>query len=97
MLKIKMLAVCMSSLLVVGCASTSTATDADSRASRNLEFEVTDDDDKVTHVCRVERATGSNLRRRSCRTVEQMELERAEARTELERAQGSLVTPPPGG
>ena len=97
MLKIKLLAVSLVSVLVAGCASTSTTDAADSRASRNFEFEVTDDSDKVTHVCRVERTTGSNLGRRNCRSVEQIEADRAQARMELERAQGSLVTPPPGG
>ncbi|MBV2128122.1 hypothetical protein [Arsukibacterium indicum] len=94
-MKIKLVALSLASLLIVGCASTSDV--SDNRASRNFEFEVVDENDKVTHICRNERATGSNIGRRNCRTVEQVEADRAQARTELERAQGSLVTPPPGG
>ncbi|SNY55296.1 hypothetical protein SAMN06297280_2833 [Arsukibacterium tuosuense] len=97
MLKMKLLAVGLASVMAVGCASTSTTDTADNRASRNFEFEVVDDNDKVTHICRNERATGSNIGRRTCRTTEQIESDRAEARLELERAQGSLVEPPPGG
>lgn len=97
MLKIKLLAIGLASVLAVGCASTSTNDAVDTRASRNFEFEVVDEKDKVTHVCRVERTTGSNLGRRNCRSVDQIESDRAEARMELERAQGSLVKPPPGG
>jgi hypothetical protein len=95
MLKTKLLVVGLVSLLAAGCASTTDT--ADNRASRNFEFEVVDDNDKVTHICRNERATGSNIGRRNCRTVEQVEADRAQSRMELERAQGSLVTPPPGG
>lgn len=91
----KLLVVGLVSLLAAGCASTTET--ADNRASRNFEFEVVDDNDKVTHICRNERATGSNIGRRTCRTTDQIESDRAEARAELERAQGSLVTPPPGG
>tara|TARA_B100001059_G_scaffold107942_1_gene107723 strand:+ start:111964 stop:112248 length:285 start_codon:yes stop_codon:yes gene_type:complete len=94
-LKIKLLAVCFTSVLLAGCASTTDV--SDNRASRNFEFEVVDENDKVTHICRNERATGSNIGRRNCRTIEQVEADRAQARMELERAQGSLVTPPPGG
>lgn len=97
MLKMKLLAVGLASVMAAGCASTSATNAADSRASRNYEFEVVDDKDKVTHICRNERATGSNIGRRNCRSVEQIESDRAEARAELERAQGSLVKPPPGG
>lgn len=96
MLKFKLIAICLASVVATGCASTTTDA-ADSRASRNFEFEVVDENDQVTHVCRTERATGSNLGRRNCRSIEQVEADRAQARLELERAQGSLVTPPPGG
>ncbi|WP_214000253.1 hypothetical protein [Arsukibacterium sp.] len=97
MLKMKLLVIGLAGVLAAGCSSTGTTDTADSRASRNYEFEVVDDNDKVTHICRNERATGSNIGRRNCRTVEQIESDRAEARAELERAQGSLVEPPPGG
>ena len=80
-------------LFVAACAGT----DANDRAARNFEFEVVDDNDTVTHLCRTERPVGSNIGRRHCRTMEQVKADREEARTELERAQGPMVTAPIDG
>ncbi|KKO47387.1 hypothetical protein WG68_01820 [Arsukibacterium ikkense] len=96
-MKLILLAIGLTSLMLVGCASTDTSAAAENRASRNFDFEVVDDNNQVTHVCRTERSTGSNIGRRNCRTVEQVEADRAQARADLERAQAPLVSPPPGG
>lgn len=67
-------------VLISACASNS-----NDRLARSYEFEVVDDAGRVTHLCRTERPTGSNIGRRNCRSVEQIQAERDEAQSEVGR------------
>lgn len=79
-MKMRFLIIAASGLLfITGCANTTSA----ERTARTMDIEVVDDEDKVTHVCRTERAVGTNIGRRTCRSREQITAEQEEAQREI--------------
>lgn len=83
----KVLLTMSAAALISGCASMS---DSDERSQ---EYRIVNDDGEVTHVCRNERSIGSNIGRRTCTSVRDVEKDREASQAELERARrGPLNT-----
>lgn len=66
-------------LFMAACASTG----GDNEEAR--EYHLVNEDDEVTHICRNERAVGSNFPQRVCRDVRNSDTDRDRNQDDLER------------
>jgi hypothetical protein len=74
-------------LLLAGCSST-TEEQLESGYSRIMTA-----DGEVTHVCRSEQTVGTNFKKRSCRSIKQLEEDREAAQDFMQYYQGQMLTP----
>lgn len=84
---------CMLLMMVSGCASTN----ENSSVRKSTGQTLVNEKGEVTHLCHIEKPTGSRIGERVCRTLEQIELERAAAREETLKMQQIGTTTPVSG
>lgn len=74
-------------LLLAGCSST-TEEQLEDGYSRTLNAA-----GEVTHICRSEQTVGTNFKKRSCRSLKQLEQDREDAQDFMQYYQGQMLTP----
>lgn len=74
-------------LLLAGCSST-TEEQLENGYSRTLNAA-----GEVTHICRSEQTVGTNFKKRSCRSLKQLEQDREDAQDFMQYYQGQMLTP----
>ncbi|CAI8160892.1 hypothetical protein [Pseudidiomarina mangrovi] len=74
-------------LLLAGCSST-TEEQLEDGYSRTLNAA-----GEVTHICRSEQTVGTNFKKRSCRSLKQLEQDREDAQEFMQYYQGQMLTP----
>lgn len=74
-------------LLLAGCSNT-TEEQLENGYSRTVNAA-----GEVTHVCRTEQTVGTNFKKRSCRSLKQLEEDREDAQDFMQYYQGQTLTP----
>lgn len=84
-MKFSFVGIALSFALLAGCSTSD-------GSSRSASFtEITDDEGNVTHQCTIERATGTRVGSRVCRTIEAIEEERRRSQEALNRTQSDVI------